>query len=948
MDMGIHQKVGGGKSANEEEEKTLLVQRFRGLLSTLRAMPKKIHGIARKVDETTQKMHRKRLNEIERIYRRNMKSAENRFHQTIEDVEKEIDKIERGFDFPQKEWADASWQTFRPPKSLDSHPLINIGRIRKKSTMFDVQTPLMLPVLGHNNVLIKAAGAQKEKAVDLLQIIAMRMLVSIPAGKLKFTFIDPVGHGKYFGRFMDLPDALTGGRIWGEKRHIEEQLLKFSEHIRQVNQKYLKNRFKNIEDYNKEVKEIEEAYRVLMVSDFPEGFDTESARRLVSIAENGVHTGVYVLVMVDEKKKNPYDYNPGDLERKCLNIAYQSDSTLSWVDSPFTGCVHTQGSLPGDATSDLIIRRVARASERVRRVKVPFKEIVRETTKKLWQNDSSAEISIPVGKTGAKIQFFTIGRDEHHALIAGKTGYGKSVFLHNLIISICLHYSPHEIEFYLIDFKEGVEFMKYATHQLPHARVVAVETEREFGYSILKKLEMEFKRRSEIFKSQGGDISKLTDYNRKNPDAKLSRILLIVDEFQQFFTEDDNLAMQTLTLLDRLVKQGRNVGINILLASQTMDRAIFSKGTANQMGLRLAFQCTDDDSRLILGEANPEAKMLTRPGEAIYNDKTGAIEANNRFQGSWFSNDEIGEWLDTIREEAQKNAYTPPQRLLVFNGRTPGDITRNTELENVIRQKQWTRPVKEVYAWLGESIAVKPDACAVFKRQSGSNLLFVGMNENAILSMLLSTILGVIAQQDPARARFYFINPLGQDHPWHGFFKGLELRLDQHTAKVVDIQKKIPKMIEEIHQKLKERLENEGRGFETSIYVYIVGVHRATILRKRGYDFSEGATMLEEIFQDGPDLGIHTLMWADANKSLDRVFDRAVNHFDARVVQYMNPDDSSLLIESPLASKLNEYQAFLFDFNRPDSLEKFKPYEMTDQEIFKNLQAEIRKKEIPS
>jgi DNA segregation ATPase FtsK/SpoIIIE-like protein len=87
-----------------------------------------------------------------------------------------------------------------------------------------------------------------------------------------------------------------------------------------------------------------------------------------------------------------------------------------------------------------------------------------------------------------------------HALIAGKTGSGKSTLLHALITNLALWYSPDEVEFYLVDFKKGVEFKTYATHRLPHARVVAVESDREFGLSVLQGLDGELKRRGDLYR----------------------------------------------------------------------------------------------------------------------------------------------------------------------------------------------------------------------------------------------------------------------------------------------------------------------------------------------------------------------------------------------------------------------------------------------------------------
>ena len=59
--------------------------------------------------------------------------------------------------------------------------------------------------------------------------------------------------------------------------------------------------------------------------------------------------------------------------------------------------------------------------------------------------------------------------------ITGPSGSGKSTLLHALITNAALRYSPDELEVYLIDFKKGVEFKTYATHDLPHARVIAVD-----------------------------------------------------------------------------------------------------------------------------------------------------------------------------------------------------------------------------------------------------------------------------------------------------------------------------------------------------------------------------------------------------------------------------------------------------------------------------------------
>src|SRR5690606_11746333 len=136
------------------------------------------------------------------------------------------------------------------------------------------------------------------------------------------------------------------------------------------------------------------------------------------------------------------------------------------------------------------------------------------------------------------------------------------------------------------------------------------------------KLDAELTRRGSLFREAG--VQDVAAY-RRSPAARdaapLPRILLIVDEFQEFFVEDDRLAQDASLLLDRLVRQGRAFGIHIVLGSQTLGGAYgIARSTMGQMGVRIALQCSESDSYLILSEDNAAARLLSRPGEAIYND----------------------------------------------------------------------------------------------------------------------------------------------------------------------------------------------------------------------------------------------------------------------------------------------------------------------------------------
>ncbi len=108
----------------------------------------------------------------------------------------------------------------------------------------------------------------------------LRYLTSVPPGKVRFTIVDPVGLGENFAAFMHLADydeLLVTNRIWTEPPHIEQRLTDLTEHMENVIQKYLRNEFETIEEYNTMAGEVAEPFRVLVVANFPTNFNDAAA-----------------------------------------------------------------------------------------------------------------------------------------------------------------------------------------------------------------------------------------------------------------------------------------------------------------------------------------------------------------------------------------------------------------------------------------------------------------------------------------------------------------------------------------------------------------------------------------------------------------------------------------------------------------------------------------------
>ncbi len=611
--------------------------------------------------------------------------------------------------------------------------------------------PALIKFPEQASLVFRTNANARPVAVQAVQALLLRLLTALPPGKVRLTIFDPVSLGQNFSAFMHLADyneQLVTNRIWTEAPQIEQRLTDVTAHMENVIQKYLRNQFDTIEQYNAYAGEIAEPYRFVVVCDFPQAFTEASARRLVSIAQSGPRCGVYVLVIADVKQSLPAGFDWPDLEQHAVVFRWQNGRFL-WPEPHLAQLPLALETPPQSQQFVSIVHKAGELAKDAHRVEVPF-EFVAPAPEDYWKGDTRSGVQVAVGRSGAtKRQNLELGKGtSQHVLIAGKTGSGKSTLLHCLITNAALKYSPQELELYLIDFKKGVEFKTYAAHQLPHARVVAVESEREFGLSVMKRLDEELKIRGDKFRDLG--VQDLRGY-RELADTRddlppLPRILFVVDEFQEFFVEDDRLAQEAGQLLDRLVRQGRAFGIHVLFGSQTLGGSYsLPRSTIGQMAVRIALQCSEADAHLILSEDNTAARLLSRPGEAIYNDANGLVEGNNPFQVTWLPDSRRDHYLDQVMRLWDAHPQWPRRSQIVFEGNVPALIQRNDWLLDASKHPplEAGRPAR---AWLGEAVAIKDPTAAVFHRQSGSNVLVLGQQDETALNVLAAALISLAVQ----------------------------------------------------------------------------------------------------------------------------------------------------------------------------------------------------------
>lgn len=793
----------------------------------------------------------------------------------------------------------------------------------------EFRLPLRLRLPDAASLLVETKQHGRDEAIDLLNYLVLGWLAASPPGRLSFSFCDPVGLGESFAGLMhlaDYEDLLINTRIRTQSDQIERRLGELCEHMEKVIQMYLRNDYATIAEYNRAAGTIAERYHFLVVADFPHGFSDLAAKRLLSIAAAGARCGVFLLLHHDQRAEAPAGFRIDDLRKACLCLQSGLDG-FALREAPVKGLALTLTKPP---TPDQFVRWVHRVGEANRdsnRVEVPFSFIAPEPGE-CWTSRTTDEVRVPIGRSGAtKLQYLALGKGTcQHALVAGKTGSGKSTLFHIIVSNLALWSSPDEIEFYLIDFKKGVEFKCYADRGLPHARVIAIESDREFGLSVLQRLDEELRRRGELFRAAG--VQDVAGYRARPNAGGMPRTLLLIDEFQEFFTEDDAISQQAAVLLDRIVRQGRAFGIHAILGSQTLGGAFtLARATLGQMTVRIALACNEADAYLIMDDSNPAPRLLTRPGEGIYNDRAGAAEANSPFQVVWLGESERDALLDHVAAlDRERGAKARPR--VVFEGNAPAEAGNDPTLTTLL-QSPPSGGAPRVF--LGAPNSIKGPTEVVFARQSGNHLLFVGQREDVVDALVVVALRMLRAQFGDA-IRLVLVDgrfAAPDDSPFRRSVErvgGVECP-DAHA---------VGPLLNSLAADLKAFADGSRPDSGKPVMLFIPNLHRHRKLRhEEDFSFSLDAEAeakpsdsLQEIVLEGPPWGRHLVTSLDSYNNLTRTLGRkAAGEFERKVLFQMSAADSASLIDSGKASELGLNRALLHD-EAAGTVEIFRPYAM--------------------
>lgn len=516
----------------------------------------------------------------------------------------------------------------------------------------------------------KSLYMEHEKDGQFLREMLMRLLSSVPLVQLEVILIDALSLGGIFNlarRLLDKDnDFIYQQRILTESKEIEEALKHLYEYLKVNLQEKLAG-YKDFAHYNEE-----KEYRLPLKALFLSGVDALSQNALYyleKIMRFGSKNGVLSFVNLESEKNNQ---SAEDLKRYAE--FFKDRTSFERLKYLNVEVINDHG-IKSQHMKDFADKIKAYYKQK-KEVKRELKELQKD--EKFWTKSSQHEVVVPVGwDINHKEVCFEIGNEQNHTLICDRSGSGKSNFLHVLIQNLAFYYAPNEVQLFLLDYKEGVEFNAYTNPSpLEHARLVSVASSVVFGMNFLSWLCDEIKKRSELLKQF--NVKDLSDYRKHE---KMARLIVVVDEFQVLFGDNSTKGKESVERsLNTLLKKGRSYGVHLVLATQTMCGGEIDSSFKAQIANRIALPMDAEDSSSVLGD--DAACELKPPSEGIFNNNGGYQKYHTKMSIPK-APDDFTPFIKKIHRDFNQRNLAPVEHK-IYNGEKPLEMP-NTLKSNEMR-----------------------------------------------------------------------------------------------------------------------------------------------------------------------------------------------------------------------------------------------------------------------
>ncbi|MDX2703532.1 phosphonate metabolism protein, partial [Streptomyces sp. PA03-6a] len=262
----------------------------------------------------------------------------------------EAEVVEPALPPPYAGWESPVWHGYRAP--AEPPMAVRLGDLHLPERP-ELRVPLLVRLPLERGLWVDSAQ-DRRRAVDVAVALAARLLASHPAGECAVHVIDPAGSaGTALAPFTD-SGALREPPATGAAG-VAALLARLTERVDLV-QMALRA------DVPFEVPPgVDPARQVLVVNDFPYGFDDRTVNQLRYLADEGPQVGVHLVLVADREDAREYGPLLDPLWRSMLRLTPQPDDHLA---DPWVGHAWTYEPLlapAGSAVLSQVLRQVAAA-----------------------------------------------------------------------------------------------------------------------------------------------------------------------------------------------------------------------------------------------------------------------------------------------------------------------------------------------------------------------------------------------------------------------------------------------------------------------------------------------------------------------------------------------------------------------------------------------------------
>ena len=765
-----------------------------------------------------------------------------------------------------------------------------------------IDFPLVADLRQRGNVLlhVNCDNDYSEIVKAFVNQLVISFALSFPCSRVHFKLVD-IGNKMGFSSLIAFQKVSNGIFLDGiirDERELDDAIKAVKSIKLAAEDKLNLDAMPNVFDYNKKMDAAPMDVYLFVLVDFPSRIVGSKAKDIQNIVCNGKDFGIFSIIINNYACGLEYNFEQADYKKILSEIAKtsyvfeESRGHINYIEAGTSATLHLLTEV-GKPNLAHIIEVLSKNAHAETSKPIPLTKMF-EYMDCHQVASIASEFEIPFGLAGADVQTLRLGKEPHSAVIGG-TGSGKSIFFHTLILDACYRYSPEELNFYLLDFKGGMEFSYYKDYKLPHIKLIGLTKDMNDGLSILVNLRNEMQKRMTIFTEEGAD--NIESYYKKGNTKKIARLFVIIDEIQEIF-RDDNISEKALSLLSEILALGRACGINVLWGSQSVPSVSgidnrLMQNIANRICLKV--ENTDYALRLFSDGINlkPVIDIKNRPekGYGVISDsRTG--NSIKEFRVAYSEDRDNREKYYEIVKERWSQLRCTDDLYVIGDDLVPDVKKDEAYIYDPLRNIACSRLSESYPLSIGTSyVSGRPYSLDIKLLESRANIVFIGTDVALLRDMmgfaLLSTIINRGFDTDclsnPSN-KIYYVNKEGTIDP--------KLALDlynvlprERSDKILNVSsaEKFKAAINELYEVYLSRVEAAENGeFLSDTSSYFMFVHYfqyfGEILEKNepledeaafGFDGTASdaprlADVVKTLLTKGGDFGIHFIISINA------------------------------------------------------------------------------------